>query len=499
MQRKEQGAITVFLSLIMVVFLSMTLTLQEVMRIQLGYGRIAKSMEGAGQHVLADYNQALAEQYDLYALDETYNGYGAEELLNRVQDYLEYNLNPTLLTGRNSGFFNIDVEDVSIEAQEYLTDEENQNLMRQISQDAKLGSVQEGIDFLKEQISGVSEQKQQSDVMKGELATKAREEDEGKRQAAETESETSSSQQADLEAQSQPVKDPRDGLVSILSKGLLYYITDGDTSLGSESSLEAADSSSFMKLEYLIDFMKKHSSWNIKGDIKEKAELTLYLNRHFRNYSNDPNSYAKKNRCEIEYLICGKSSDADNLNSMAGRIIAFRFPMNFAVAVGDGAMRREALTVATALAGVTGIVPVITAVQYLLLGAWSYAETLLEMKGLLQGKAVAAVKTREKWNLSLDNIGKQDSNLKNVKSGMNYEDYLSLFLAMTSKEDLLSRMLKVIQQNLQIENPNVILNNFLCKFRLTSRNRINARYSLLPDIAILADWYCYEITIQQQY
>lgn len=499
MQKKERGAITVFLSLIMIVFLSMTLTLEEVMRIQLGYGRIAKSMEGAGQHVMADYNQALAKQYNLYALDETYNGYGVEELLTRVQDYLEYNLNPALLTGSNSGFFCINVEDVSIENPEYLTDEEHQNLMKQISEAVKYESIQEGIDFLKEQISGVSEQKKQSDSMKEELTAKAREEEEGKRRAEEAESGASATRQSNTEAQSQLVEDPRKGLTAILSKGLLYYITDGDTSLGSESSLEVAESSFFQNLDDLINFVKKQSSWDIKGDIKEKSELVLYLNGHFRNYFSNPNEYVKKNRCEIEYLVCGKSNDADNLNSMAGKIIAFRLPMNFAVAVGDGAMRKEALAVATSLVGITGIAPVITAVQYLLLAAWSYAETLLEMKGLLQGKAVAFIKSREQWNLTLKHIGKQENSFKNVKGGMDYEDYLSLFLAMTSQEDLFSRMLKVIQQNLQIENANVILDHFLCKFRLTSRSHMNAKYSVLPDIAILTDWYSYEVAIQQQY
>ena len=490
MPEKERGAVTVFLSLAMVVFLAATLSLQEIMRIQLAYGTIASCMDGAGWHLLADYNRALAKRYELYALDETYNGYGVEELLTRAQDYMEYALQPELPGIARSGFLDPDIEDIVIEAQEYLTDETNQNLERQISDCVKTDGLRAGIDFLKQQLSEVTEQKQQSDSIREELKTRAKEEEEAKRNAAEAAEKTPPSPPQDESAA--PPQDPRDGLISILSKGVLYYITDGDTSLGSESTLEAADSRSFLNLDGLIALMKKQSAGEIGGEIRAQAELISYLTNHFRNYVEDPNEDEKKNRCELEYLVCGKSSDADNLNHMAGKIIAFRFPMNFAVALGDGEMRGQAL------AGITGIPPVVTAVQYLLLAAWSYAETLLEMKGLLQGKKVAAVKRRSQWNLSLEQIG-TGTGLREVENGMDYADYLRLFLALTERKDLMKRMLAVIEQNLQMDNPAFALEHCVCRFRLTGRSRIDERYSLLPGAALIGDWYEFEISVWQQY
>lgn len=495
MKEKEQGSITVFVSLLMIVFLAVTLLFQEIMRIYLGYGRIAVSMDGAGQHILADYNQALAEQYNLYALDETYNGYGVEELLSRVQDYLEYHLNPEMLLGKTSGFYGIQVKDIHIDEQLYLTEKDNENLKKQIQDYVKLFQIQEGIDFLTQQIPGLKESKEQSDSMKKELKKKAREEELGKQQSMEPG--TTGPDYQESETSAPKVEDPRDGLNSILSKGILYYITDGDQELGNETTLEAAEPQSFLSLDGLMELMQKEVSTELSGSIKEKAELSCYLLQHFSNYCNNPNDYEKVNRCEMEYILCGKSSDADNLNKMAGKIIALRFPMNYAVAMGDSTMRQEALTVATALVGVTGIAPVVTAVQYLLLGAWAYGETLVEMKGLLQNKSVALVKNSTQWNLSLSNLGSEAVSCKNIEEGISYEGYLTLFLAITSKEAVIDRMYKVIETNLQLNNPDFQIKHCVSKFQLTGRHVIEAREQMMWVVP--TNWYQYEISVIHQY
>ena len=68
----------------------------------------------------------------------------------------------------------------------------------------------------------------------------------------------------------------------------------------------------------------------------------------------------------------------------------------------DTGKQAEAEALAAALAGFTGIYPLVKLVKGILLGAWAFAEAVSDVRILYQGGQVPLVKTGKDWRLSLE-------------------------------------------------------------------------------------------------
>lgn len=109
-------------------------------------------------------------------------------------------------------------------------------------------------------------------------------------------------------------------------------------------------------------------------------------------------------RGELEYILFGKDSLQANVALYTNLLFACRLLFNCIYAFGNAKMRSEALTVATALAGWTGIG--ITAAQNLLLLLWAGGESVLDVATLCKGGAVPLFKNASTWTLSLNGAGR---------------------------------------------------------------------------------------------
>ena len=100
-------------------------------------------------------------------------------------------------------------------------------------------------------------------------------------------------------------------------------------------------------------------------------------------------------------------------------------------------------------------VPEITeaAVQVILL-AWAYGESIMDLRTLLAGKKVALAKSKETWQLQLSGLLKlgteEDMNEgQDVENGQDYQDYLRMLLFLEDSNTKALRTLSVIESNLQ--------------------------------------------------
>ncbi len=109
-------------------------------------------------------------------------------------------------------------------------------------------------------------------------------------------------------------------------------------------------------------------------------------------------------RGELEYILFGKDSLQANVALYTNLLFSCRLLFNCIYAFGNAKMRSEALTVATALAGWTGIG--ITAAQNLLLLLWAGGESVLDVATLCKGGAVPLFKNESTWTLSLNGAGR---------------------------------------------------------------------------------------------
>ena len=93
-------------------------------------------------------------------------------------------------------------------------------------------------------------------------------------------------------------------------------------------------------------------------------------------------------------------------------------------------------------------------IKHALLLAWAYGESLTDVKTLLAGKKVPAVKSKESWNLTLDSLLELSKNRsipegKETEEGNSYEQYLQMMLVLKSKEELSMRALDLVEINLR--------------------------------------------------
>ena len=90
----------------------------------------------------------------------------------------------------------------------------------------------------------------------------------------------------------------------------------------------------------------------------------------------------------LEYLAAGKASDEENLESVLNRILLIRTVTNFVALESDSKRRGEARAAAIAAVGFTGLAPLITLTQTLILITWGISESLTDVAALLDGRDV---------------------------------------------------------------------------------------------------------------
>lgn len=203
-------------------------------------------------------------------------------------------------------------------------------------------------------------------------------------------------------------------------------------------------------------------SWlgNSVNMISEHLLYQEYIKEHFEAYPVEEIANSRKPSIlmyEQEYLLVGKKSDEENLNSVIQRILLLRLICNFISILGDKDKVNEAKLTAAALVGFTGLPILVSITQTIILMIWSFAEALLDLNGIMMGKAVPILKKQihlqlpELFMLSRSFLQDKASRLAETKElSLTYMDYLSLFLIMSRKQDIAYKSLDLIQENLRI-------------------------------------------------
>lgn len=149
-------------------------------------------------------------------------------------------------------------------------------------------------------------------------------------------------------------------------------------------------------------------------------------------------------RNEIEYIIEGKKSDEANRRAVKADLLKLRTLLNTAYIYSQPKMVKEALLLAETMT--PGPEAVIT--QTALIAAWALAEAELDVKTLDEGDKVPVFKNPASWKTDI--YGKVSTGEDAYEgSGYDYEDYLKILLTSLKKEVRLTRMMDLIQINLQ--------------------------------------------------
>lgn len=161
----------------------------------------------------------------------------------------------------------------------------------------------------------------------------------------------------------------------------------------------------------------------------------------------------KETKYELEYLVAGDKTDAKNFKQTVTQILKIREGMNLIHILSDSEKRKEASALASTITGATGTVLLSGIVAFFIMSIWALGEAVVDVKLLLEGKKAALVKTRETWNLSLDNLLKiAESGVctegKEDQKGPDYLGYIKLLLFIGDSRQQYYRLMDVIQMNI---------------------------------------------------
>jgi len=187
-------------------------------------------------------------------------------------------------------------------------------------------------------------------------------------------------------------------------------------------------------------YLKTETDWY------RKLLVLTYLETYFSNYRSPKEGHL----CyEMEYVLCGKGSETENLEGALERLLLVREAANVAHILAD----TEKMIQAEEVAGVISLLAggnygVVKAVQLGIVGVWAYAESILDVRALVQGEKIPLLKTASDWTLGLNEIFRAwdaDVKAKVCGDGLNYTDYLKQLVFMTENQTLAYRMLEVME------------------------------------------------------
>lgn len=181
---------------------------------------------------------------------------------------------------------------------------------------------------------------------------------------------------------------------------------------------------------------------------------------------------------ELEYILQGKPADKDNLTGIAARLVAVRQGLNLVHILSDSAKRQEARSLAMAIVGATGFMPLVSVVSFFVMAAWALGEALMDVRDLLDKDKVPLFKTAEEWNLSLEglltigrNKGLGDKGLSGNREGrgQDYRGYLRILLFAAYGTEIIYRMMDVMQINIGKKQPGFSIAGCACIVDMETR------------------------------
>lgn len=154
----------------------------------------------------------------------------------------------------------------------------------------------------------------------------------------------------------------------------------------------------------------------------------------------------------LEYILGGKNSDVANLENVVKKLLLMREVANTVYLYSDSAKRTSVESVAALFSAAILLPELQPVIEAALILAWAYVESLVDVRGLLSGKAVPLWKNMTSWQVDMENLLTAVSNpdaCTKSSGNLYYQEYLALLLLTTSEETKTIRCMDVIEQTMR--------------------------------------------------
>ena len=486
--RKLNASITVFFSLLSVIFLAFSFTIVEAVRISGAKAQCADLAAIGNWTLFSEYENGLLEKYDLFGIDTGFGSgsFSVDYLVSKLKASMQENADvPGDAGGKLPGMtfdpWKLSLRNVTVSQYALLTDRSGEpyyqqavEFMRKTAWMNALGKLQEAY---QDAASAQSAQQQYQEDKSSEADS-----------SGNLLSDLSDSYMKEIEANYEPTpeelrarrRNPISKLSSLRSKGILKLVCG--SRMISDKTISPQDLASQRSKNH--GNLALHSP---RGGAVDDLLFREYLLDHFPDFIE--NAETGTIRYQMEYILCGKTSDKKNLKAVIDKLIGVREAINYGILVSTPAANMEAQAFAALIVGYFGSPALVQALKHTLLLIWAYGESLYDVRMLVHDGRVPAVKTFKDWHIPLEDLidievilPRADGDGKAAGAGMSYQDYIRVFLNMGSITTQKKRSLDLVELNLRVSGgcPNFRADN--CVVAITGRScwLINPVFSAVP-------------------
>lgn len=478
---REKGSITLFLSLVLMLVFSLCFSLLEAARVQALDKIASRNLLLEMESMFGEYQPDLWKEYGLLFLNGG-NDSGELDLAmlegRRVQE--------ASLKRKSRGFYQMALQNLEITKYALATDDGGIAFETQacaaIQAQLAVGAVnalsskmKEGEELAQEGEGLEEEWESAKDAM-----TKADEIEKGKetkKNTSKKSAKTASKAASDKSTADLP-ENPVDS-VDLLKKSLTLSLVVEDPSEISAKTIELSDT--------LENRTKEQGSMkSAQNGALDKLWFLQYLDHYFSCMTGSGKAGSAEHALdyELEYCVAGKGSDHENLETAVKELLLVREAGNFATIMQDGTKQALALEIATAAVGFTGLAPLIQAVQIGILLAWSYVESILDVRCLLSGGRVALVKAVSEWKSdvslgekALVETSETSEKTQGQENGLDYREYLQILLLLVGEQTLTSRAMDIVERNLALKESSFRMDCQVCSVQTAA---VYTAYPLFP-------------------
>lgn len=462
----RKGSITIFLTLVLSLLIALVCSSIESARMAAARSQILNSLDIGLYSLFGQYDKTLLEKYDVFLLDASCGGGNLKmaTIYNHMESYIKPLLQQnsqklSLVQGGFTGY-------------RLATDEEGEVFYQQVVDYMRETLGIQGVQRLLENMQERERQTKEAErtgkdaeenhsleVYQAEMdvaaqkSQAAREQLEAQQNSQEangtfSDGNGSSASQGSVNLPEAPTVNPITEIQKVKKMGILDLVIPASQQL----------SGGTVERSHILSGRTLQKGMGLSGTIQKDTSYTSgilfqqYLMDKLGNYRS-PASGALQ--YQIEYLFSGKNSDLENLKAVASRLLLIREGINFAHLLSDSTKRMQAEALAAAIAAAFLVPPATVIIEGALLLCWSFAESILDVRGLFAGGKVPLVKSAATWQLSLEKLpyllSGLDSERKNAENGVSYEDYLQILLMMQNRQQKLSRGMDMVELSVRSE------------------------------------------------
>lgn len=417
----KKGYITVFFALVFMVLVSFVLSIFEGIKINALRLKAECAFSVAANSVLGEYQVELLNMYDLFYIDTSYKTGSPDYHMVETHfwEYLDKNLGNAPLSAEVNQIV-LATDNKGIPYRKQITDYMKDKI---------------GISYV-EQLTQMFETVSKEGVLKDDLVIENTWNIKWQKELARKEN-ISEDTWKQIKKYS-----PIENAYDIRDSFMLSQVIENEKSISK-------------KRVNTSDYVSNRSC--IQGTGTE-AELTFLDKVYFIGYLFEKFSYysekisEKPLDYEVEYLIGGMGSDYENLSSVAKKVLFIRESINLVYLMSDSEKMSIIREVATALAAIIVNPELEPVYEVLIVGLWSYAESINDLQILFKGDKVPLIKTKENWKTDFDSgFGLNFLTCESAENetGMDYKQYLELLLLFSNDEKITYRSMDLIEMNIR--------------------------------------------------